>query len=228
MGENHNTLSENPPFFDLVEQLRAMRRLKPDPVPLETVRKVLQAGVQAPSGQNTQPWAFLVISEPGERSWFARRDSEAIETRFGGFSKLKDDDDSSWGRQLRAVKYQCEHMHEYPLILLVAGKRDWPFKVAEEDRVGLAPPNYGAVYPCVQNILLACRALGLGAALTTMHQVFEEELHAHFGIPDEYGVVVSIPIGWPMGNFGPVTRKPAETRTYFNVWDNREPGDWAE
>ena len=227
MGENHNTLSENPPFFDLVEQLRAMRRLKPDPVPLETVRKVLQAGVQAPSGQNTQPWAFLVISEPDERSWFARRYSEAIETRFGGFSQLKDDDDSSWGRQLRAVKYQCEHMHEYPLILLVAGKRDWPFKVAEEDRVGLAPPNYGAVYPCVQNILLACRALGLGAALTTMHQVFEEELHAHFGIPDEYGVVVSIPIGWPMGNFGPVTRKPAETRTYFNVWDNREPGNWA-
>ena len=221
-----NTLPENPPFFDLVGQMRAMRRLKPDPVPLETVRKVLQAGVQAPSGQNTQPWAFLVISEPLERAWFAERYSEAIETRFGGFGQLKDGDNSSWARQMRAVKYQCEHMHEYPLILLVAGKRDWPFKVAEKDRVGLAPPNYGAVYPCVQNILLACRALGLGAALTTMHQVFEDELHAHFSIPDDYGVVVSIPIGWPMGKFGAVTRRPAETMTYFNRWDNKAPGEW--
>jgi nitroreductase len=227
MSDNNNTLSDNPPFFDLAGQIRAMRRLKPDPVPLETLRKVLQAGVQAPSGQNTQPWAFLVISEPEECAWFAERYSMAIETRFGGFEQLNDDDDSSLGRQMRAVKYQCDHMHSYPLILLVAGKRDWPFKVAEKDRVGLAPPNYGAVYPCVQNILLACRALGLGAALTTMHQVFEDELHAHFSIPEEYGVVVSIPIGWPLGNFGTVTRKPAETMTYFNAWDNKEPGEWT-
>ena len=60
----------------------------------------------------------------------------------------------------------------------------------QEERVGKAPPNYGAVYPCVQNILLACRAVGLGAALTTMHQVFEDELCERFAIPDEYGVVV--------------------------------------
>ena len=84
--------------------------------------------------------------------------------------------------------------------------------------MGLAPPNYGAVYPCVQNILLACRAVGLGAALTTMHQVFEDELHEHFGIPEEYGVVVSMPIGWPMGKFGPVTRTPAEDVTHYERW----------
>ena len=101
---------------------------------------------------------------------------------------------------------------------MVCGKRDWPFKVAPEDRIGLAPPNYGAVYPCVQNILLACRAVGLGAALTTMHQVFEEELHAYFEIPVEFGVVVTIPIGWPMGKFGAVTRIPAEQKTHRNKW----------
>jgi nitroreductase len=111
-----------------------------------------------------------------------------------------------------------DHMHEAPYLLLVCGKRDWPFKVPEEERVGLAPPNYGAVYPCVQNILLACRALGLGAALTTMHQVFEEELHSYFEIPVEWGVVVTIPIGYPLGNFGPVARNPAEDVTYFNTW----------
>jgi nitroreductase len=84
--------------------------------------------------------------------------------------------------------------------------------------VGLAPPNYGAVYPCVQNILLACRALGLGAALTTMHQVFEDELHEYFQIPKEFGVVVTIPIGYPIRNFGEVSRIPAEQKTFLNQW----------
>ena len=111
-----------------------------------------------------------------------------------------------------------DHLHQTPYLLLVCGERDWPFKVAQENRVGLAPPNYGAVYPCVQNILLACRALGLGAALTTMHQVFEEELHKYFNIPDDFGVVVTIPIGYPAGQFGPVTRKPASEKTYLDQW----------
>ncbi len=70
----------------------------------------------------------------------------------------------------------------------------------------------------MQNILLACRGLGLGASLTTMHQMFEDELHERFGIPEEYGVVATIPIGFPLGKFGPVTRRPAEEVTYFSQW----------
>jgi hypothetical protein len=58
-----------------------------------------------------------------------------------------------------------------------------------------------------------------------MHQVFEEELHAYFGIPAEFGVVVTMPIGYPQGNFGPVSRIPAEEKTFFNRWDNLAPDD---
>ena len=203
-------------FFDLVYNVRAMRRIKIDPVPIELMMKVLNAGVQAPSGQNLQPWKFVLISDAEKKLWFAQRYAQAIESRF----KFSRDDPRAKppGNQLKALYYQMDHMHEYPYLLLVCGKRDWPFKVAEEDRVGLAPPNYGAVYPCVQNILLACRAVGLGAALTTMHQVFEDELHQYFGIPDEFGVVVTIPIGWPMGKFGPMTRIPAEDLTFIDRW----------
>lgn len=218
-------LSPNPPFFDLVGQMRAMRRLRPDPIPLELVRKILEAGVQAPSGMNTQPWAFVALHDAEARAWFAARYKAGVESRFGVLS-IPDGEDSPMLRQLRALKYQVDHLHEFPLILLVAGKRDWPFKVPPEQRVGLAPPNYGAVYPCVQNILLACRAVGLGAALTTMHQVFEDELHARFAIPDTYGVVVAIPIGYPLGRFGAVSRKPASDVTYFNRWGNVDPGGW--
>ncbi|MCS5583892.1 MAG: nitroreductase family protein [Pseudomonadales bacterium] len=210
----------HPDFFDLVGNVRAMRRLKPDPVPEELIMKVLNAGVMAASGQNLQPWEFVLMDDPEKKRWFADHYREAMHTRFG----ISPDDirkgENKLSRALTAVLYQIDHMHETPYLLFVCGKRDWPFKVAEEDRVGLAPPNYGAVYPCVQNILLACRAVGLGAALTTMHQVFEGELHDYLNIPTDYGVVVTMPIGWPMGKFGPVTRKPAETKTHKNGWEH--------
>lgn len=213
-------LDANPRFFDLAGNVRAMRRLKPDPVPLELLRTVLETGVKAPSGMNTQPWAFLVLRDRDGVSWFADHYKDAVESRFGRF-EVPEGNDSRMARQGRALRYQVDHMHEYPVLLLVCGKRDWPFRVPPEDRVGLAPPNYGAVYPCVQNILLACRAVGLGAALTTMHQVFEEELRDRFGIPGEYGVVVTIPIGYPMGRFGPVGRDPAADVTYFDAWGEK-------
>jgi len=211
-------------FFDLVSNVRSMRRLKPDPIPLSALRKVLQAGVQASSGQNTQPWKFVAITEPKAKHWFAEQYRAAILSRFGKVNEYADSQ-SSMGRQLKALTYQMDHMQEFPVLLLICGQRDWPFKVPQSERVGLAPPNYGAVYPCTQNILLACRALGLGAALTTMHQVFEEELHEYFEIPDEFGVVVTMPIGYPLGKFGTVRRTPAEEKTFFNRWGNSEPGE---
>jgi len=208
-------------FFDLVGTMRAMRRLKSDPVPTELLQKVLDAGVKAPSGMNSQPWAFVVVRDPAGRKWFGDHYKEAILTRFGAF-EVPESNDSPNARMARAMRYQMDHMHESPVILIVCGKRDWPFRVPDHERVGLAPPNYGAIYPCVQNILLACRAVGLGAALTTMHQVFETELMERFAIPEEYGVAVTIPIGYPMGNFGPVKRRPAEKVTYYDSWGNTE------
>ena len=210
---------KNPRFFDLVGNVRSMRRLKPDPVPFELIEKVLTAGVQAPSGQNLQPWAFVVIGDPERKQWFAERYAAAMESRFGLMTDPARRQPADG--QLRAIYHQMDHLHETPYLILVCGKRDWPFKVPQSERVGLAPPNFGAVYPCVQNMLLACRALGLGAALTTMHQVFEDQLHEYFGVPQEYGVVVTMPVGWPIGKFGPVSRRPALATTHFDRWGNQ-------
>lgn len=218
---------DNPPFFDVVGQVRAMRRLKPDPIPLPVLRKVLEAGVQAASGKNEQPWKFLAIKSEKSRAWFAERYRKAMYDQLGHLFNPADEDKSRSANMARAVQYQADHMHETPVILLVAGKRDWPFNVPEEKRVGFGPPNYGAIYPCVQNILLACRSVGLGAALTTMHQMFESELHEYFGVPEDFGVVVAIPIGYPIGKFGPVSRIPATEKTYFDEWGNSDEASWT-
>ena len=109
---------DNPRFFDLVGNVRAMRRLKPDPVPIELLRKVLEAGVQASSGQNTQPWKFVVIRESEAKQWFAEHYLAAIESRFGPVH-VNSDDDSPMSRQLKALRYQMDHMHEFPVLLFI-------------------------------------------------------------------------------------------------------------
>ena len=188
-------MSDEPGIFEVMYSMRAMRRLKPDPVPPEMIEKLVDAAIRAPSGQNTQPWAFVALTGDEERRFFGERYRYWLYERFGD-ALLSTDDSTPMGRTIIAARHLADHMHEVPLIMLVLGRRDWPFVVPEEARNGLAPPSYGSVYPCVQNMLLAARALGLGASLTTMHQMFEPELMAHCGIPDEYGVVAAIPIGF--------------------------------
>ncbi|MGE0826110.1 MAG: nitroreductase family protein [Candidatus Binatia bacterium] len=216
-------MAEELGIFETIYSMRAMRRLKTDPVPLEMIRKILDAGIRAPSGQNLQAWAFVVLQDPANKKFFQERYHTAMMDRFGERLMPKPDDISSGARILRSAVHLAEHMHEAPVLLLVCGKRDWPFSVPAEQRVGKAPPSYGSIYPCVQNILLACRALGLGASLTTMHQMFEDELCQRLGIPEEYGVVATIPIGFPEGKFGPVKRRPAPGVTHFERWGQHEP-----
>jgi len=207
-------MSQDPGLFETIHTLRAMRRLKTDPVPDATIRKVLEAAVCAPSGQNTQHWAFLVVTDAEGKRFFGERYDYWMRNRFNDALK-KADYSTPMGRILKAAMHLSEHMHEAPALIFCCGKRDWPFAVPADQRVGLAPPSYGSVYPAVQNILLACRGLGLGASLTTMHQMFEPEIHEFFGIPQDYGVVAVIPVGFPQGRFGSVTREPAETKTHF-------------
>jgi nitroreductase len=213
---------KDPGLFEVMHGTRSMRRLKPDAVPLELIRRVLESGTKAPSGQNTQPWAFVVVQDAARKRFIQERYHHGMVSRFGAF-KPEPNDRSPLVRNFRAAMHLAEHMHEAPVLLLVCGRRDWPAVVPKEKRVGKAPPSYGSIYPCVQNILLACRGLGLGASLTTTHMLFEEELSKHLEIPDTYGIVAILPIGYPIGRFGSVSRRPAAEVTHFDRWGNQDP-----
>ena len=204
-------------LFDIIDNTRSMRRLKPDPVPDEAIERIISAGTKAPSGQNTQPWAFVVVRDEDAKRFLQQRYQAVMEQAMGD-SMPASDDHSRGARTMRAAWHLAVHLHEAPVLLLVCGERDWPFATAPEDRRGLAPPSYGSTLPAVQNILLACRALGLGATLTTLHQMFETELRERLGIPDTFGVVAMIPIGYPAGRFGPVRRYPVREVTHLDRW----------
>lgn len=216
-------MSTDTEIFHVMKTMRAMRRLKRDPVPDHVLAQVLEAGTCAPSGQNLQRWSFLVVEDDAGKQFFGERYAYWMRERFADVLRGIDYD-SAAGRQAKAAMHLADHMHEAPVLLFCCGTRDWPFAVAPAQRVGRAPPSYGSIYPAVQNILLACRALGLGASLTTMHQMFEDDMHAFYGIPETHGVVAVIPIGYPAGKFGPITREPAAHKTHFNRWGQGKPG----
>ncbi len=213
-------MSAEPTLFEVIRTARAMRRLKPDPVPQALLDKILAAGICAPSGRNQQPWSFLVLREPAAKRFFADRYLSAMRNRFEN-SKLDLDDHSTRARTLRSTLHLAENMHQVPFIVLVCGERNWPLGLPPGSRVGRPPPSYASTLPCAQNILLAARALGLGACLTTLHQAFEIELCHYFRVPDDFGVAAAIPIGYPQGKFGPVTRRPAAELTYYDVWGQK-------
>ena len=210
-------------LFEIIDTTRSMRRLRPDPVPDELIERIVSAGTKAPSGQNTQPWAFVVVRDEDIKRFLQQR-YQAVMERAMGDRMPAPDERSPAARTMRAAWHLAAHLHEAPVLLLVCGERDWPFAVEAKDRRGLAPPSYGSTFPAVQNILLACRALGLGATLTTLHQMFEADLHERLGIPNAYGVVAMIPIGYPVGRFGPVRRRPVREVTHLDRWANPWPG----
>ncbi|MFT4584403.1 MAG: nitroreductase [Gammaproteobacteria bacterium] len=204
-------------LFHIMKTMRPMRRLKPDPVPQALLEEILDAAVHAPNSLNSQPYTFLVARDAATKRFFGDRYDAAMLERFSKFTP-PDDDNSRFARNLRTAMAFGKHLPDVPVLLFICGERDWPMAVSEDQRLGLAPPSYASVLPCVQNILLGCRAKGLGSSLTTMHQVFEADLIERLKIPDTHGIVAVLPIGYPKGNFGPLTRKPSSEITYVEQW----------
>lgn len=199
-------------LFETMETMRAMRRLKPDPVPDELIAKILHAASCAPNGGNTQKWRFMVIKDrkikQAVQVLYKRAFDEVVGPRYltseppPGVSKER------YLRQHAAVEYLTDHFHEAP-VWIVACLEDGP------------TPNRMAgasIYPAVQNMLLATRALGLGTTLTTRHMLFDKESDAALGLPPGVHSYAILPIGYPMGKFGPVGRGPLSEIVYQDKW----------
>jgi nitroreductase len=194
------TIGEDVPLFEAIRTTRAIRRLHPDPVPRALIRKVCEAGTFAPSGGNRQPWSFIAVTDPARRAFVAERYRRAFTSYIApalAAAEAPSFPDAK-RRSIQAALHLAEHMHEVPVHLFVAGLL----------RRGASQPQ--ALFPAVQNILLACRALGLGASLTTVHRAFGVEIDAHLGLPEDRQTCALIPIGWPIGRYGRPPRNPVD------------------
>ena len=201
-----------PELFEIMESCRAMRRLKPDPVPDDLVAKILKAGQCAPNGGNTQRWRFLVIKDTAIKKavqvWYKRALDEVVGPRYASSAPPPGATAEGYKRQHSAVEYLTDHFHEAPIWIVPC--------IESADKPNRS--SGASIYPAVQNMLLAARALGLGATLTTRHLLYEKESEAALGLPANVHSYAIIPIGWPMGKFGPVGRGPLSDFVYQDRW----------
>ena len=199
--------------FDIIHTTRAMRRLKPDPVPDELIRKILQAGISAANGANRQTWRFMVIKDRAIKErvqhFYKRAFDEVVGPRYQNSAPPPGGSAEKYARQHGAVEYLTDHYHEAPV---------WIVACLDEGSNTPTRSSGASIYPAVQNMLLAARALGLGSTLTTRHLLYEEEVEAALGLPPGVHSYAILPIGYPMGNFGPVGRGPLSDIVYEDRW----------
>ncbi len=184
--------------FEAIHTTRAMRRLDPNRrVADADLRRIIEAATKAPSGGNSQPMRWIVVTDPDKR-----RLGEVYRRCAAGLME-----DSDEPKIARSSWYLIEHFGEAPVLIVACCE-------------GLAR-RPASVFPAVQNALLAARALGLGTTLTTSHLQDETAVKLILGIPDEVATYCIIPVGYPIGRWGEAVRKPVDQVTYRDTWGNR-------
>jgi nitroreductase len=190
------------PLEEAMRTQRALRRLRPDPVDDALVLRLIELALKAPTGRNAQNWEFVLVKDRTVKARLARLYRVAW-SLYGRLGRRLTASDPKMQRQLKAVQWQVEHFEEIPVLVVAClrGLRPvWP-PVA-------VTSYYGSIYPSVQNLLLAARAAGLGAALITLPLWSTWLARLALGLPWRVTPCAIVPLGWPMGRYGPTTRRP--------------------
>jgi nitroreductase len=227
-----------PELFEIMSQMRAMRRLRPDPVPAELLDRLIQAAVWAPSGSNLQAYQYLVITDRAVIGRLAPLWERCVDAYLATAGKNAPGtmDDEAYRKMVAAIRYQRDHFAETPALIIPcyryklptptpAGLREMRASLGTRATLRLAANRVFSViaetsslYPGVQNLLLTARALGLGATLTMWHLMLEPEFKQVLGIPKGVHTYAVIPVGYPVGKFGPVSRLPIEKVIRRDRW----------
>jgi nitroreductase len=217
--------------FEAIHTARALRKLKPDPVADEVIAQILDAAIRAPSAGNAQNWAFIVVREAEQRHKLGaiyRKASVIASAMYAARGRPSHMTEAQFQRVLGSGAYLWEHMGDAPVILVPCQFRpklppqtslapEMREKFSDEERY-VERIRGASIYPAVQNIILACRALGLGTTITTNHIRCEDEVKAALGIPDDVDTFAMMPIGYPEGRFGPVVRRSVAEVAYSDRW----------
>ncbi len=192
------------PLEEAMRTQRAIRRVKTDPVDDALLRRLLELALKAPTGSNAQNWEFIVVRDPEVKAKLARQNRRAWRL-YGGLGRRMARNDPKMLKVLNAVQWQADHFEEIPVLVVACmkGSRS-PFPPI------MASSYYGSIYPSIQNLLLAARAAGLGAALITLPLWSSFAARRILGCPWSVMPCAVIPLGWPRGRYGPTTRRPVE------------------
>ncbi len=183
---------------------RAMRRLKPDPIPDDVMRDIMEAAIRAPNSGNTQQWHFIVVKDDETRKKLGELYHEAWWAKRKGAGIMGPEDIPPGKSTMRSAMRLANEFGDAPVMVLICA---------------LSKGGAAGIIPSAQNLLLAARAHGIGGTITTLHAVTDERVHKLLNIPETAEIVYCMPLGYPRGEFGSVTRKPLEEVCSIDRWD---------
>jgi nitroreductase len=199
------------PIGEAMFTQRSIRRFRPDPIPADDLRLIVEAAYKAPNGGNRQPGRLLVLTDRAKiaefgalyhEAWWAKRRDER------GWTGPQDIPPEE--TNYRSAMRLADEIKDAPCVVLAMAVRGG---------------GANSVIPAVQNLMLAARALGVGSVPTTLHAQVMDRFNAMFSIPEGVTFHFCVPMGYPRGNFGPTNRLPSAETTFFNQWGS--PAPWA-
>lgn len=204
---------------ELLRSTPTCRYYTDEPVADEVLHRVLDAARFAPQGGNRQPVRFIVVTDPSTketlRDWYL----EPWNAYMAGFESGTVTVEGKRARQsVLDADHMARHLADIPVLIVVCAMLDALHATdAELDRVGIVAG--ASVYPAVQNLLLAARAEGLGAALTTLLSAFELRIRALLAIPDGVAVAAVVALGHPERPLpNRLSRRPLAEIAYGERW----------
>jgi len=197
------------PIGEVMFTQRSVRKFRPDPIPVDDIRLILEAAVKAPNGGNHQIARFLVVNDREQIREFGRLYHEAWwAKRWDDHRWTKPEDIPPEDKSYRSAMALADEMKDVPCIVFA---------------LAVPPGVASSVIPACQNLMLAAHALGIGSIPTTLHAKVMDRFRAMFDIPKEMTFHFCIPLGYPAVKYGPSRRKPISETTSWNRWARPVP-----
>lgn len=194
--------------IEAMETCRAIRYLKPDPVPQALIERVIHAATRASSPGNSQGWDFVIVRDPAIKAKLG----PVIRERLMPLVERVPNTPGSVSRTVEGAKHLLREFENVPVWIIVCGRKVYPPGAATDQMVD------AALYPAAQNLIVAARSLGLGSTFTTLQLGSEDVMREVLGIPKEVSIAVCIALGYPDRPFGPVKRKPVAEVIHWDRW----------
>lgn len=201
-------------LYEALYTTRAMRRLKPDPIPLDVQAKIVDAAIRSPSGGNTQRWRFLLVDDPALRTELGPIYRDCVNRLWSGpyasrIAAARENPDvpenKSTLAMVKSAQHLADHFEQTPLLF---------FAFVQSDESG------SSIFPAVWSAMLAARAEGVGTCLTTIFDYRREDVCSLLGVPANAGWHMSccVTMGYPTGRWGVAERRPAHEVAFRNRW----------
>ncbi|MCC7078099.1 MAG: nitroreductase family protein [Acidimicrobiia bacterium] len=207
------------PLEEAMRTQRSIRRLRADPVDHDLLLHCVELALKAPTGSNSQGWEFVLVEDRTSVGAIGRLNGFAWRL-YGPVGRRQYRRNEQMQRILAAVQHQADNYDDIPALVVPCVRVPFSIPFVIGPVLG-ASALYGSVYPSIQNFLLACRAAGLGACLTTLPLWNVRRVRKILGLPRGLLPVAVIPVGWPEGRYGPTTRRPVKEVVHLDRFGNR-------